>query len=124
MDIAYVQKLQKWVELDNKVLKNRDEIKDVVQERKELEEDILEYVEKNKYDRLTVNITDGTIKFGKRNITQPLSMKTVRNVLEKYNTEKGNVDVADIMKFLSENLEAKQKVMMRRELAGEATTSS
>jgi L-asparaginase/Glu-tRNA(Gln) amidotransferase subunit D len=123
MDIAYVQKLQKWVELDNKLLKNKEDIKDIIQERKELEEDVLEYVEKNKYDRLTVNITDGTIKFGKRNVSQPLSMKTVRGILEKYNTEKNSIDVADIMKFLSENLETKQKVMMRREFADEASVN-
>lgn len=116
MDIAYVKKVQEWVECDNKILKSKEAIKEVVEKKKELEEEIIEYVEDNKYDKLTLNITDGAIKFSKRNTTQPLSMKVVRGILQSYCDKEEHIDVSAIMKYISESLETKQKVCMNREI--------
>ena len=116
MDIGYIKKIQDWVQYDNRILKNKEDMKDVIDKKKELEEDILEYIEKNKYDKLTVNITDGNIKFSKRNTTQPLSMKTLRTIFEKYNNKGGDLDITEIMKFISESLETKQKIHMQRDI--------
>lgn len=116
MDISYVKKVQEWVECDNKILKSKEAIKEVVEKKKELEEDIIQYVENNKYDKLTLNITDGAIKFSKRNSTQPLSMKVLRAILQKYCDQEEHIDVAAIMKFVGESLETKQKVCMNREI--------
>ena len=115
MDIAYIKKIQQWVDCDNKILKSKDDIKEVIEKKKELEDEILTYVEDNKYDKLTLNITDGNIKFSKRNTTQPLSMKTLKTILEKYNGEGGDLDIAEIMKYISESLEVKQKIHMQRD---------
>lgn len=123
MDIAYVQKVQEWVQMDNILLKNKDDVKEIVKKKKELEDEIIEYVEKNKHDRLTINISDGNIKFGKRNVVQPLSLKTIKGILDKYATDHRNVDVGDIMQFISENLESKHKVVMRREVKGASVSS-
>lgn len=116
MDIEYIRKVQDWVECDNKILKSKDSIKEIVEKKKKLEEEIIQYVEDNKYDKLTLNITDGNIKFSKRNTTQPLSMKVLRTILEKYSTSEENIDVVAIMKYISESLETKQKVHMSREV--------
>lgn len=116
MDIEYIRKVQDWVECDNKILKSKDSIKEIVEKKKKLEEEIIQYVEDNKYDKLTLNITDGNIKFSKRNTTQPLSMKVLRALLEKYSTSEENIDVVAIMKYISESLETKQKVHMSREI--------
>lgn len=115
MDIEYIKKIQQWVECDNKILKHKDDIKEVVEKKKDLEDEILTYVEKNKYDKLTLNITDGNIKFSKRNSTQPLSMKTLKAILEKFNNEGGDIDIAELLKYISESLETKQKIHMQRD---------
>lgn len=116
MDFEYIKKIQTWVEYDNKLIKNKEQIQGVVEKKKELEEDILKYVEENKYDKLTLNISDGNIKFSKRNVTQPLSMKTLKTILEKYVDEKSSsVKVNEILEFVSTNLETKQKVHMQRD---------
>lgn len=115
MDIAYIKKIQEWVEYDNKVLKYKEDVKEFLEKKKELEEDILTYVEDNKYDKLTLNITDGNIKFSKRNTTQPLSMKTLKSIFERYNDEGGSLDVGGLMKYISDSLETKQKVHMTRD---------
>jgi hypothetical protein len=117
MDIEYVKKIQKWVEYDNILTKHKTEMKDVVEKKKELEENILKYVEDNKYDKLTINISDGNIKFSKRNVTQPLSMKTLKIILDKYNSEHQSLDVPEILKYIDDSLEVKKKILMSREIS-------
>ena len=117
MDTEYVKKIQKWVEYDNVITKYKNDMKDYVDKKKELEDSILEYVEQNKYDKLTVNISDGNIKFSKRNTTQPLSMKTLRHILEKYATDsKKSIDTNQLLDFIQESLETKTKIHMTREI--------
>lgn len=113
MDIEYVKKIQEWVDCDNQLLKHKDSIKNVVERKKDLEDDILRYVEDNKYDRLTINITDGNIKFSKRNTTQPLTMKLLRSLLETYSGS--HIDVDNVMQHVSTGLQVKQKVCMQRD---------
>lgn len=114
MDPTYVAKVQEWVVCDNILTKNKEELKKVQDKKKELEEEILTYIEDNKYDKLVINISDGVIKFGKRNITQPLSMKLLRTMLGTY--ENGALDVDSIMKHIEDSLESKPKSIMKREI--------
>ena len=115
MDFEYIKKIQTWVEYDNKIIKNKDQIQGVMEKKKNLEDDILKYVEENKYDKLTLNISDGNIKFSKRNVTQPLSMKTLKSILEKYKHEKKDINIEDIIEYVSTSLETKQKIHMQRD---------
>ena len=117
MDFTYVKRVQEWVELDNKVLRNKELIKDVTERKKQLEEDILEYVETNKLDSLCLNISDGTIKFGKRSSTQPLSIKYIRQTIEKYAEEKSlAIDVNELCDYISSNLEKKTQTYLKRDI--------
>jgi chromosomal replication initiation ATPase DnaA len=116
MDPTYVDKVKKWVECDNIIIQHKEAMKDAQDQKRDLEESILKYVEDNKYDKLVINISDGHIKFGKRNITQPLSMKLLRNILQKYASQEESIDVDNIMDFISENLEVKPKTIMNREV--------
>jgi hypothetical protein len=38
MDIAYVQKIKKWVEYDNIITKHKDDVKEVVEKKKDIED--------------------------------------------------------------------------------------
>lgn len=116
MDLEYIQKVKEWVEMDNQILSNKEQIKDVVERKKELEEEILTYIEHNKFDNLSLNISDGTIKFSKRNTSQPLSMRTLRIILNKYSHEKTTIDVDGICEFISTNLEKKTSIGMKRDI--------
>lgn len=118
MDFNYVKRVQEWVELDNQVLKNKEEMKTTLDRKKELEEDILDYVETNKLDSLCLNISDGTIKFGKRSSTQPLSIKLIRQTLEKYVQEKPSLrlDVNEVCDYIASNLEKKTATYLRRDI--------
>lgn len=117
MDISYINKVREWVEIDNKILRSKDNIKEAVDKKKDLEEEILEYVEKNKLTELTLNISDGTIKFSKKVATQPLSIKTIKALMEKYKEEYNlDIDVNDICTFISSNLEKKTSHFMKRDV--------
>ncbi len=117
MELPYVKRIQEWVEIDNLILKNKEQIQEKVDRKKQLEEEILEYVEENKLDNLCLNSSDGTIKFSKRNTTQPLSMKVLKQLFEKYNTDKNkNINVNELCDFISSNLEKKNQVFLKREI--------
>lgn len=117
MDLQHVQKVKDWVELDNKILRNREDLKEVVEKKKVLEEDIITYVKNNNIENFSLNISDGHIKFAKRTTNQPLSIKVMRLLLEKFNEERNaSLDVADICQFVSDNLEKSSTLFMKRDI--------
>jgi len=116
MDLQHIKKVQEWVELDNKVLRNKEQMKEHVERKKELEDDILQYVESNKIDNLSLNISDGTIKFSKKTNTQPLSIKVIKACLEKYSSKNNvDIDVDDICNFINASLEKRSSSYMKRD---------
>lgn len=133
MEVAYINKIQKWVELDNVILrtqesvkphqealnKNKEEVANLVEEKKKIEDDVLEYINKNKMDKLTINISDGTIKFGKKTTQQNLTLKTLKSLFDKYSeTEQagGGVDTNKLYDYIVDNLEKKTTLFMKRDL--------
>lgn len=117
MDPLYIEKLKEWVEFDNQILHSKILSNAYTEKKKLLEDEILEYIEENKYDKLTINIADGFIKFSKRNVPQPLNIKTLKPILEKYfEDNKININVLELLKFISDNIEMKQKYFMKREI--------
>lgn len=121
MDSQYVNKVREWVELDNKIIRTNDQIKthledisECKEKRKVIEDDIVEYIQKNKYEKLTLNIRDGVIKFGKKTQSQPLNLKLVKTLLDKYALEK-NIDTNDIYDYFMNNIDKKTTYFIKRE---------
>lgn len=128
METKYIDKVKQWVSLDNKITRGMDKIKvvkddiqPIIDARKEIEDDILNYIQTNKYEKLTLNISDGTIKFGKKTTTTSLSLKLLKVLFEKY-AEENPTDVFDADKlheFLMENLEKKTNYYIKRDITRE-----
>lgn len=116
MDISYVRKVQEWVELDNKILRSKEDMKDTYDRKKEVEDDIIRYVEENRFENLSLSISDGNIKFAKKTNIQPLSLKVLRQILEQYSIEGSDINVNDICSFVSKNLEKKNSISMKRDI--------
>lgn len=122
MDAEYIRKVQEWVQVDNKVRRIKESIKaledkELFDKRDELERDITEHVMKTRMEQLTINISDGQIKFSKTNSKAPLTMKALRSLLESYKTQKGaacSLDVNDLMDYVQENIETKTKIAIKR----------
>lgn len=117
MDNRYVDKMKEWLELDNQVMKIKEELNELNDQKKELEDEILQYVEDNALEKVTVNISDGTLKFAQTSQKQALSIKVLKNVLGKFIEDKNcNLDVDEVVKFISSNLESKSKKYIKRDV--------
>ena len=133
MDPVYIEKIQKWVQLDNKyadiqkkITALQDEMRSIqeqnkplIESRDELEKDITEYVQSSKMDMLTINTSDGSIKFTKRNTTQVLSLKILKVLLTSYkndtdDTSATSFDVDNVLNYVANNLEKKTKLGIKR----------
>ena len=116
MDSEYVAKVREWVALDNLLAERREETREAQEKRRDLEDEIVAHVEKRGLDKLSINISDGLLRFSRRNINQSLSMRGVRTLLEAYAAEHAGagLDVEEIMKFVQEHAPAKNKLVMTR----------
>lgn len=130
MDAEYIKKIQRWVQLDNKVLEMQEQLKplqedikkiqednkDLLSEKEELESDIVAHIHDKKLDMLTINTSDGSIKFSKKNNTQSLSIKLLRTLLQGYQKEHEQVNGEDIINYIVNNLEKKTKLSIKRSI--------
>lgn len=114
MDPNFVEKTQHWIQLDNEATKLKDELAEITSERKELEEYIIDYVEQNDLGKVTLNVSDGNIKFPQRTQQQSISLKYLKETLGKYNETIEHIDVDAVYKFLVDNLETKKKYIIKR----------
>lgn len=113
MDTSYVQKIKEWSKLTTQLNQLRDQISKLNEDRKTLEDDILEYVEDNNLQKVSLNITEGVIKFPKKTVQQSISAKYLKSTLQKYNDENTKIDVDDVVDFLLSNLESKQSTYIK-----------
>lgn len=130
MDPEYVQKIQEWVKIDNKILEIeaqiepvKESIKKIIDDNKSLydtrnkiENDIVTYIQKHDMDKLTINTGDGFIKFGKKTNTQTLSLKLLRSILQAYEEENEDINTEDIINFVINNLEKKKTLVIKRQI--------
>ena len=80
----YIQKITKWVELDNAVEKRKAKLKTYTDEKKKLEDDILDYIEDMSMSNLQINISDGYIKFIENKGFQGVTLKSLKDWLKKF----------------------------------------
>ena len=114
MDLEYIKKVKEWVEIDNNIIRQQDLVKHhieslnqnkelispLIDKKKIIEDDIVDYISKNKFEKLTVNISDGSLK----------------SILDKYSEENTDVDTGHIYNFISENIEKKTNYFMKRDI--------
>jgi len=117
----YIQKITKWVELDNAVEKRKAKLKTYTDEKKKLEDDILDYIEDMSMSNLQINISDGYIKFIENKGFQGVTLKSLKDWLKKFFEEKSNdanvVTNADtIYDYILKNREIKSKLTMKRHI--------
>ena len=97
--------IKAWVEVDNelKILNNR--ARELREERREIQDEILEYVETNKLSNATVNISDGQLKFANIRQQSALTYTHVKNCL--MDCIQSEEDVKKIMKYIKQKREVK-----------------
>ena len=130
MDPEYIDLVKKWVQLDNVILRNnvlvktaKDEVKrvesqvdEVVEEKKTIEKQILDYVQTEKLDSMQLKISDGVITFGKKTTQKPISQKYLKDILQKYAEENPSeeIDHMKIFDYVISNQEKKVDFTINR----------
>jgi hypothetical protein len=119
MDTNTIKKVQRWVELDNKIEMKKMKLKEYTDERKDLEEDIIDFVTRNDKKNLQINTSDGKINFIENKTTQMLTVKYLKEALNAFfqkDHPSEAVDAKSILDFICSNREVKQKVVMKRHI--------
>lgn len=116
MDEVYVDKLKKWIEYDNSITQLKEKMSVLNESKKQIEEDVIQYIEHSGLSGVSVAISDGSLKFPTRKIQQSMSLKFIRSVVDKYNEEKGQqIDNEQFCQFLMSKLDTKQKIYIKRD---------
>jgi seryl-tRNA synthetase len=112
MSQEFQNDIKQWVELDNEIRKANDAVKYLRSQRSELNDKINSYVNDNDIKHATININDGRIKFQNVKVTQPLTLKYIKECLSDCISNENDVDA--IMNHIKEKREVKYTEEIKR----------
>ena len=108
----FEKNIQKWVAIDNQLKIVNERAKELRDEKNDLLEDINLYIETNKLNNASIDISDGKLKFTQSKITQPLTLKFVETCLN--NIINDSRQVTQIMKYIKDKREKKEVSEIKR----------
>lgn len=124
---TYKQKIKRWVELDNSIEMKKTNLKSYTDEKKALEDDILEYVEENDMQNVQITMDDGFLKFFESKGFQGISLKNLKDNLHRFFKERCDavnstassstpVSADEIYNYLVDKREVKTKLAIKRHI--------
>jgi lipopolysaccharide export LptBFGC system permease protein LptF len=118
MDEAYITKITRWVELDNKMEIRKLKMKDYTEEKKKLEDEILKYIEDNGKQNLQINTSDGFIKFVETKSTSYITLKFLKDTLQSFfsTSKPEDYNAENAYNHILNNRETKNKLSMKRQI--------
>ena len=105
-------KIKRWVELDNRIKESNDTFKDIRTEKSIIHDEIIELVEEKQLGKVTVNISDGKLKFVSSKHTAPLTLTYIEKCLTELITNGKQVE--QIMAYIKKNRETKLSMDIKR----------
>ena len=105
-------KIKRWVELDNRIKESNDIFKDIRTEKSVIHDEIIELVEEKQLGKVTVNISDGKLKFVSSKHTAPLTLTYIEKCLTELITNGKQVE--QIMAYIKKNRETKISTDIKR----------
>ena len=106
----FQNKIKQWVELDNKVKILIDQVREIRNERNNVSDEIVAFVDENNLDKAVIEISDGALKFGKTKQTSSLTLKFVKQCLTDCITNEETVD------RLIEYMKSKREIKMKNDI--------
>lgn len=114
----YTAKIKRWVELDNNVEIRKTKLKAITDEKKMLEDDILEHIEDKDMQNVQININGGNIKFVENKGYQGISLKSLKENLKAFfdtHAQKGGELTAEtVYEYLLGKRDIKTKLSIKR----------
>jgi hypothetical protein len=125
-----VLKVKKWVQLDNAIEVKKCKLKLVADERKDVEDEILEYVQDHEKTNLHIRISDGHIEFIENRTQQPMTIKFIKDMVHAYfDAHAENPDpskemsAAGVIEYILSNRDTRKKLVMRRHVSSDPNES-
>ena len=81
--MSFEESIQKWVSLDNQLRSLQDKTKQIRDDKNNIENGIIKYVDTHNLQNSVVKISDGKLKFTMVKQTNPLTLKYVDECLGK-----------------------------------------
>ena len=93
--------IKQWGTIDNQVKLYQEKIKKLKENRNNISNKILNFVDENNLNCATINISDGRLKFNNTRVTTPLTFKFLEKCLKQ--CIQGEKQVEQIIKYIKEN---------------------
>ena len=106
----FQKSIKQWVELDNKVRVLNDQIREIRNERNNISDEIVSFVDENNLDKAVIEISDGALKFGKTKQTSSLTLKFIKKCLTDCISNEETVDK------LIEYMKSKREIKMKNDI--------
>ena len=98
MDVFH-ESIKDWVTIDNNIKTATETLKDMKTKRSELRDSILDYVESENLNSTTININNGSLKFGTVKQSNALTLTYVKSCLEQCISNEDDVNsIMDVIK--------------------------
>lgn len=106
------ENIKRWVYLDNQLNTLKDKSKNLSEERKNIETNILTYVGENNLENATAKISDGKLKFVTNKQVSPLTFKHVEESLLLFIKDTNKVN--EIIEHIKNNRDVKYVKNIKR----------
>jgi hypothetical protein len=103
--MSFEESIQKWVSIDNQIKIMNEKLKELRDKRCEISDSISSYVDNNNMQNLSVQISDGRLRFVNTRVQEPLTFKYLEKSLGE--VIKNETQVKQIMEYLKKNRETK-----------------
>ena len=104
--IILVNSIKDWLTLNNKLNLLQKEIKEIRNEKKKLEANLIDVMENNNIDEFT--ISNGKLMYKKTKTKNPINKEYLYKVLENYFKKNPEIDSNDVTQFILENRSIKE----------------
>jgi ferritin len=104
--------IKQWVSIDSTIKGLNEQLKQQRMERNNLGTNIYQYIETNNLHHAVIQISDGTLKFQQTKITQPLTLKFVKDCLNESLGDDSKVD--EIMNYIKEQRDVRYTSDIKR----------
>ncbi len=111
MDV-FQENIKGWVTIDNSIKTATEELKQMKIKRSEISDTILDYVETENLNSTTININNGSLKFGTVKQINGLTLTYVKSCLEQCISNED--DINSIMEVIKSSREVKVSSEIKR----------
>ena len=96
---AFHDSIKDWVTIDNSIKTATETLKQMKTKRSEISDSILDYVETENLNSTTININNGSLKFGTVKQSNGLTLTYVKSCLEQCISNEDDVNsIMDVIK--------------------------